>query len=121
MASSTSSSNANGSLGIQRTYSARTRSVDAELVSTQAPTPTRPADGPLIDRAGYFPKVRWTDPEDPDEETEIVEAQQDSQAKWKPRRRAPGKVVRFLRQLETDLLVVGVPSILWYIYLIKTG
>lgn len=84
--------------------------------------------GALIDRAGYFPKVRWRDPEDQDSDKEAhlgvqIDWRDDSQAKWKWRRRTriPDKLRRPLEELGVKLLLVGVPGALWYLYLVRNG
>ena len=133
-ASSTSTSsntaNNNNTLQVQRTYTARTRSVSPALgaaMNTSNYTPT-----PLIEKAGYFPSVRWHDPsdaDDSDEESHVgTEAlsdvgadDDDSQAKWKWRRRTPGKARRVLDEFAASLGVVGVPALLWYAFLLRNG
>lgn len=127
-ASSTSTSsnaaNNNNTLQVQRSYTARTRSVSPALGAAQnVPTP-------LIEKAGYFPAVRWHDPSDADESDEEshvgTEAlsdvgDDDSQAKWKWRRRTPGKARQALGEFGGSLVVVGVPALLWYAVLVKNG
>jgi hypothetical protein len=122
---STSSHNGNhnGYLGVQRSYNARTRSVSP---SYGAGSGSQQSRGPLIDKAGYFPQVRWTDPSDvdSDEESHIgsdVGWTDDSQAKWKWRRRTPGRARKVLDEFGKSLLFVGVPGALWYVYLIRNG
>ena len=140
--STTSSHSRNNSayLGVQRSYNARTRSV--------SPTPGSSANtsqpvagglgggvgggggGGLIDKAGYFPQVKWMDPaddEDSDEESHLggeMSHEDDSQAKWKWRRRTPhqpGKVRRVLEEFAVSLAIVAVPGGLWYVFLVKNG
>ena len=128
--SNANSSNSSNSLQVQRSYTARTRSVSPALGATN----NNGAHVPLIDRAGYFPAVRWHDPsdaDDSDEESHVgAEAlsergddaeDDDSQAKWKWRRRTPGRARRALTKFGESLLVVGVPAMLWYAVLIKNG
>ena len=126
-ASSTSTSshktNHNGYLGVQRSYNARTRSVSP---SYGAGSGSQQTGGALIDKAGYFPQVRWTDPSDvdSDEESNVgtdVGWSDDSQAKWKWRRRTPGRARKALDEFGKSLLVVGVPGAVWYFYLIRNG
>ena len=115
--------NANGYLGVQRSYTARTRSVSPSGGAGFAPQQN---SGALIDKAGYFPQVRWTDPSDVDSDEEShVESDvgwtDDSQAKWKWRRRTPGRARKVLDEFGKSLLFVGVPGALWYFYLIRNG
>ena len=81
--------------------------------------------GGLIEKAGYFPPVKWTDPEEDesDEETYVgVDvAEDDSQAKWKWRRRSQNRARKVLDELGASLLVVGIPAVLYYFFLIKNG
>ncbi|KAK4926712.1 hypothetical protein LTR49_006394 [Elasticomyces elasticus] len=128
-ASSTSLSSVlnNATLGVQRSYNARTRSVSPALGAYQ---PGEPGGldhtGPLIDKAGYYPQIRWADPTDDssDEESHIGEldgADDDSQAKWKKRRRTPGKARKALVEFFVSLLVVGLPVGAWYMWLVRRG
>lgn len=115
--------NQNGYLGVQRTYNARTRSVSPNY---GAGSGSQQATGPLIDKAGYFPQVRWTDPSDADSDDEShvgsdVGWTDDSQAKWKWRRRTPGRARRALDEFGRSLMFVGVPGAVWYFYLIRNG
>ena len=80
--------------------------------------PNRPA--PLIERAGYYPHLRWQDPDDSDEESHYGE-DQDSQAKWKRRKRTPGRARKALGEFLGSLVVVAVPSGLFYALLIRNG
>lgn len=121
---STSNDNQNGYLGVQRSYNARTRSVSP---SSGAGFASQQSTGPLIDKAGYFPQVRWTDPSDVDSDEEsyfgsdVGWTDDDSQAKWKWRRRTPGRARTVFNEFGRSLLFVGVPGALWYLYLIKSG
>ncbi|KAK3071276.1 hypothetical protein LTR53_008930 [Teratosphaeriaceae sp. CCFEE 6253] len=135
-ASSSSVSNKNGNsnaaLGVQRSYHARTRSVSPALGAytpdhiSKAPFTSSEHNGPLIEKAGYYPQVRWADPadEDSDEESHIGDvdaADDDSQAKWKRRRRTPGKARKAVEEFFVSLLVVGAPVMGWYIWLLRHG
>ena len=121
--SSHNRSNSNGYLGVQRSYNARTRSVSP---SVGAGSGSRQTAGPLIEKAGYFPQVKWTDPADDesDEESNVggdASLQDDSQAKWKWRRRTPVRARRALDEYGVSLLVVAVPVLLYYLFLIRNG
>ena len=121
--SSHAHSNSNGHLGVQRSYNARTRSVSPTLGAGFEP---QPSGGPLIEKAGYFPQVQWTDPGDGDSDEESNVGGDgnfidDSQAKWKWRRRTPGRVRKALDEFGGSLLVVGLPAMLWYGFLIRNG
>ena len=119
--SSSASVNNSSNLGVQRSYNARTRSVSPALgISSNQPQPV----GPLIEKAGYFPQVKWIDPadEESDEESHVGKiAEEDSQAKTKWRRRAPRTAKKVFVEFGASLLVVGVPSMLWYFFLIRNG
>ncbi|EME38478.1 hypothetical protein DOTSEDRAFT_75867 [Dothistroma septosporum NZE10] len=127
-ASSTSNSlqsggNANQNLSVQRSYNARTRSVSPNVSAASAlnmgetfnPAPAVP----LIDRAGYFPQLRWQDPDDSDEESHVGEDDKDE--KWKSRKRTPGRARRAFNEFVASLLIVAVPAALFYAVLIKNG
>nr|POE48339.1 uncharacterized protein CFP56_73906 [Quercus suber] len=75
-------------LSVQRSHTARTRSVSPN------PYAPPPPPGPLIEQAGYYPQVRWTDPDEmsEDEESNLGTLDEDdSQAKWRRRPRKTGK------------------------------
>ncbi|KAK1013995.1 hypothetical protein LTR91_000141 [Friedmanniomyces endolithicus] len=124
-ASSTSLSpnhNSNVNLGVQRSYNARTRSVSPALgayppnESVYGGTNSQEhSSGPLVDKAGYYPQVRWMNPadEDSDEESHVGDLDgmdDDSQAKWKRRRRPPGKARKTAREFVLSLVIVGLPA-----------
>ncbi|KAK5120398.1 hypothetical protein LTR85_006337 [Meristemomyces frigidus] len=137
--SSTSTSNnhgSNNSLGVQRNYNARTRSVSP--ANSYAPSSPFAANGqalpnvqehtaPLIEKAGYYPQVRWTNPDDDSDEEKSVGVggddadDEDSQAKWKRRPREIGRARRVLEEFVVSLLLVAVPVALFYAWLIKNG
>lgn len=138
--SSTSTSNNHGNnntLGVQRSYNARTRSVSpANSFAPASPyTPDRGLPnlqqhtGTLIEKAGYYPQVRWTDPDDDSDEEKSVGVSgdehdgADSQAKWKrrPRTTACGRCARVLGEFVVSFLLVAVPVALFYAWLIKNG
>lgn len=132
--SSHSATNSDAHLSVQRSTTARARSVSpANGYSGYGPSPSHiPTTGPLIDHVGYFPQVKWIDPtdEDSDEESNIgSEAVQDeaedddSQAKWKWkwRQRTPGKVRMVAREFGYSLLVVGGPGAVWYFWVVGHG
>ena len=94
--------------------------------------------GPLVDRAGFYPDVKWTDPnekdtgESGDEESgrgvgwdRVGVDVDDSQAKWKWRRRTRrmprGRVRKVLDEFGLSLIVVGLPGAVWYFYLVGNG
>ena len=109
-------------LGVQRNYNARARSVSPPVGSS----PLQQTFGPLIDRAGFYPDVKWNDPNDDesDEESNLgadATWTDDSQAKWKWRRRTPGPARKALDEFAMSLCVMGLPSALWYLYLIRSG
>ncbi|KAK0868772.1 hypothetical protein LTS02_003397 [Friedmanniomyces endolithicus] len=136
-ASSTSLSpnhNNNATLGVQRSYNARTRSVSPAPGAYPSidpvygvPDSQERSSGPLVEKAGYYPQVRWVNPadEDSDEESHVGELDgmddDDSQAKWKRRRRTPGKARKAARQFIVDLVVVGLPAGAWYVWLVRHG
>jgi hypothetical protein len=120
------------SLSVQRNINSRTRSVSPAFGGHlnhfgAGPPPIPQSGGPLIDRAGFFPQVKWIDPadEESDEESnlgaELVDEAEDSQAKWKWRQRTPGRARKVLRDFGWSLAVVGVPGALWYWWLIRSG
>jgi ethanolamine phosphate phosphodiesterase len=129
--SSNHSHNNNGHLGVQRSYNARTRSVSPAYPPPRVPSPYVESSngGPLIDKAGYYPQVRWSDPTDAEDESDeeshigaVSETDEDdSQAKWKRRRRTPGRARRALGEFAWSLLLVGVPSLVWYVWLVRRG
>lgn len=134
-ASSTSTSannTGNGSLGVQRSYNARTRSVSPAngpytpnggytgLPNLQEHT------GSLIDKAGYYPQVKWMDPEEDSDEEKSVgvsdeHEERDSKAKWRRRRRTPGKVWRVVKEFAIGVALVAAPVLLFYAWLVKNG
>jgi len=128
---STSNHNSNGNLGVQRSHTARTRSVSPAAgynaggsggshTLSNSPAHSRP----LIEKAGYYPQVRWTDPDDDsDEESHLGDGleEDDSQAKWKRRRRTPSKARQAVDEFLVSALVVGLPSGGFYFWLIWNG
>lgn len=117
---------ANANLGVQRSMNARTRSVSPAPPGTL--TPNRggyglPPSGALIDKAGYYPPVRWTDPADESDEEKSVGdfAEADSQAKWKKRRRAPTKVRRAIDEFMRSVALVGLVAGGYYVIMVRTG
>lgn len=116
-----SSGNSNQNLSVQRTYNARTRSVSPNVTASSAlnmgesfnPAPA----GPLIDRAGYFPQLRWQDPNDSDEESHVGDDDKDE--KCKRRTRTPGRARRAFKKFVASLLIVAVPAGLFYGVMIK--
>ena len=133
--SSTSTSIANNQsthLSVQRTYNARTRSASPSTLGAGTPPPRsatprsfmeglQQKGGPLIDQAGYYPQLRWNDPDDSDEESHVGESQWDSQAKWKKATRPRSRVRIALDEFTISVALVGVPSGLLYAVLIKNG
>ncbi|KAI5366274.1 putative calcineurin-like phosphoesterase domain, ApaH type, metallo-dependent phosphatase [Septoria linicola] len=149
-ASSTSTGSANASstsnqhLSVQRSYNARTRTV-SPAANSGALTPNHSGYvlpnlyeangkmnggcGGLIEKAGYYPSMRWRDPdedEESDEESHVGSHYgdlDDSQAKGgkagrrKPKSRARRALDEFLR----SVLFIAVPAGLWYGFLIKNG
>ena len=113
---------------MQRNYNARIRSISPP---PGAPAGNGLAGAPLIERAGYHPKVRWSDPEDEEDDDEEARLGvridwkdgEDSQAKWKWRRRTwlPEKLRRLLEELGVKLCLVGVPGALFYGFLVRNG
>nr|POE49534.1 kexin [Quercus suber] len=111
---STNGSNANN-LSVQRSYTARTRSISPNPYAGQLP-------GPLIDQAGYYPQVRWTDPDEfsDDEESNLGTVDEDdTQAKWRRQPRKKGKVRRVLDELSSSLFFIGGVSVVYYTWLIS--
>lgn len=114
--------NSNGYLGVQRNHNARTRSVSPVGGGVS---------GGLIDKAGYYPHLRWTDPshgeDSSDEESHIGSdigvTGEDNQAKWKWRRRTKGDswARRVLGEWAGSLGLVGVPAALFYVWVVKNG
>jgi len=132
-ASSTSTSanaNRNATLGVQRSYNARTRSVSPAKgiqTGTSYSLPNlQEHSGPLIEKAGYYPPVRWSDPADEsDEEKSVgvpVEQEEDCQGKLRKRKRTRFTKVRMaINEFLASLVLVGAPSTLFYCWLIKNG
>lgn len=121
--STSTNSNVNTHLSVQRTLNARTRSVSPNSSAYTLPT-IQDHTGPLIDKAGYYPQVRWNDPNElsDDEESNVGTIDEDdSQAKWRRRSRKEAKFRRVLDELRVSLLIVGVPSMTFYVWLIKHG
>lgn len=128
--STSSNTNSNNSLGVQRSYNARTRSVSPAVSGAVGAFPDR-WSGPLVDRAGFYPQVRWQDPadEESDEEERVgshyegeeKEDEDDSAAKWKRRKRTPGVVRRVVGVFGRSLVIVGSPAIVWYWWLLRNG
>ncbi len=118
---SATNSNDNNSLSVQRSVNSRTRSISPAYGAAGQ------QQAPLIDRAGFFPQVKWIDPadEESDEESnlgaEMVDAADDSQAKWKWRQRTPSRARRVLADFLHSLAVVGIPGGLWYWWLVRSG
>lgn len=110
----------NGHLGVQRSANARARSVSPGVGLLQSgSSPFSTPSKPLIDQAGYH----GAGTSDDDEEAKIGEtgflSVDDSQAKWRRRRRPRGRLQRALDELVLGLsLVAGaaVPFYLWLIY-----
>lgn len=124
---STSSGN-NNNLGVQRSYNARTRSVSpaAAMAGTGYANgyglpDLQEKSGPLIDKAGYYPPMRWQDPDESDEESHLGEDSHDSQAKSKKRKRPPSRARRALNEFVASVTFVAVPSGLFYGFLIRNG
>ncbi|KAK5133294.1 hypothetical protein LTR08_008028 [Meristemomyces frigidus] len=128
-------SNSNSSLGVQRNYTARTRSV-SPANGLYTPSGQNSLDGYnspggerthalLIEKAGYYPQVRWTDPADDSDDEKSVGGdgigEEDSQAKWKKKPRTPGKAWKVLKAFLAGVLLVGVPVGFFYGWLLKNG
>jgi ethanolamine phosphate phosphodiesterase len=127
-ASSTSHSHHNhtpNTLRVQRSVNARTRTVSpAQGYSPGLPNLQEHDGRPLIEKAGYYPQVKWTDPDEESDEEKSVglpAEHEDSQAKWKSRVRTPTKARQGLKELGMSVLVVGVPSAVWYLWLLRNG
>ncbi|KAK5109804.1 hypothetical protein LTR62_006537 [Meristemomyces frigidus] len=122
-------------LGVQRSFNARTRSVSPAVgiytpnnSAYTLPPSGQEHHGPLVDKAGYHPSIKWLDPtdaEDSDEENDVSAVsdvdEDDSQAKWKRRRRAPGRARMAVGEFFASTAVVGLPSLLWYIWVVRHG
>ncbi|KAF2771818.1 hypothetical protein EJ03DRAFT_9503 [Teratosphaeria nubilosa] len=129
-ASSTSTSNSphNANLSVQRSYTARTRAI-SPLPSSGAVSNLSENDGsPLIDKAGYYPSVRWTDPDDESEDEEktlgIPAEYEDGGVDSQDKNRRSGKqtkVGKALGELGSSFMVVGLPSLVFYVWLIRNG
>lgn len=123
-----SNSTGNQNLSVQRSYNARTRSVSPAFNGSGSGYGL-PAGGTLIDKAGYFPSVKWQDPdEDSDEESHVGSHYDygdgvDSQAKGiKPKRRKHmGKARMALMWFFEGIVVVAVPAGLFYGWMIRNG
>ncbi|KXT01630.1 hypothetical protein AC578_8021 [Pseudocercospora eumusae] len=126
-ASSTSTSTANTTdnhLSVQRSYNARTRSVSPAGPNTfthansyAMPNLQQEDNRPLIDKAGFYPQVRWQDPDESDEESHIGDYDSQGKGKRKPKSRARKALDEFVR----TTLFVAVPSALWYGFLVQNG
>ncbi|EMC95441.1 hypothetical protein BAUCODRAFT_35422 [Baudoinia panamericana UAMH 10762] len=122
--SMSSGQNSSSSLGVQRSYNARTRSVSPAVTNGYVLPQLPEHQGPLIEKAGFYPQVRWADPaDDSDEENHIgdLDAECDSQAKWKRRRRVPLTLRRTAVEFLLSVFVVGLPAGVWYGWLISNG
>ncbi|KAI7575251.1 hypothetical protein KC346_g19991 [Hortaea werneckii] len=143
----TSSENtpANDSLSVQRSYNARTRSVSP--AAGVSPSNTLPSltehthEGGLVEKAGYYPPVRWNDPGDLDSDEEksvgVGDGEDDyrgegtyrgynhddSQAKWKVKKRGspPGLGKRMVWEFARSVMLVGLPSVVYYGWLLRNG
>ncbi|KAK4499507.1 hypothetical protein PRZ48_010022 [Zasmidium cellare] len=132
-ASSTSTSTANvnnNNLSVQRSYNSRTRSVSPAAASagmnynfnanSHALPNLQDKSRPLIEKAGFYPELRWQDPDDSDEESHVGE-EQDSQAKWKKRKRTTSRARRAFNEFIISVAFVAIPCGLFYTFLIKNG
>lgn len=128
---STSTPSANNThLSVQRSYNSRTRSVSPAAasagmnyksnVSSHVMPNLHEKSRPLIEKAGFYPELRWQDPDESDEESHLGD-DQDSQAKWKKRKRTPSKARRALNEFIISVAFVAVPGGLFYSSLIKNG
>lgn len=125
-----SNSTSNQNLSVQRSYNARTRSVSPGL-NANGSGYGLPSGGGLIDKAGYYPSLRWQDPdEDSDEESHVGshydygDAGDDSQAKGikpKKKKRAMGKARIAVRWFLEGILTVAIPAGLFYGRMIRNG
>lgn len=125
-----SNSTSNQTLSVQRSYNARTRSVSPALNGPGSGYGL-PVGGGLIDKAGFFPSVRWQDPdEDSDEESHVGshydygDAGDDSQAKGiKPRKKqkSMGKARIAVRWFLEGIATVALPAGLFYWWMIRNG
>lgn len=111
----------NGHLGVQRSANARARSVSPGAGLLQGGiAPFSTTTKPLIDQAGYY----GSDVSD-DEESKIGDmdylGSDDSQAKWKRRRRSRGKLSHAFDELLLGLGVVAGVAVPFYIILISRG
>lgn len=115
-------STGNAHLGVQRSYNARTRSV-SPAQGYSLPTVQGNNGGGLIDKAGYYPPVRWGDPSDVDSDEEShIGDEPDSQAKWKWKKRTvKGKGRRVLDEFVIGVLFIAGPVLLYYSWLIRHG
>ncbi|KAK5172179.1 uncharacterized protein LTR77_003817 [Saxophila tyrrhenica] len=121
---------------VQRNTTARARSVSPGSYTTNPqPSKSQPTGG-LIDKAGFFPAVKWIDPADEESDEESIVGvdgvdgageEDDSQAKWKWRQRTrtpwgwKERVRRVGWEFGLDLVVVVVPAGGWYFWLIGRG
>lgn len=123
-----SNSTGNQNLSVQRSYTARTRSVSPGVHGSGSAYGL-PTSGALIDKAGYFPSVRWQDPdEDSDEESHVGSHYDygdvvDSQAKGiKPKKqKAKGKARIGVMWFVEGIVTVAVPAGLFYGWMIRHG
>lgn len=105
-------------LSVQRSYNARTRSISPAT----AQFPFAPSGG-LVDKAGLYPQVQWADPSDDEESNvgSVGDYENDSQAKWKKRRRPPSMARRAWQDFVTSAAIVSLCAGGWYVYMVRTG
>lgn len=146
-ASSTSTGSANASstsnqhLSVQRSYNARTRTVSPAAAGSLTPNHSGyvlpnlheangriNGGGGLIEKAGYYPAMRWRDPdedEESDEESHMGSqyGDFDSQAKGGKlgKRRPKSRARRALDEFVMSVVLVAIPAALWYGFLIRNG
>lgn len=133
----------NTSLGVQRSYNARTRSVSPAAAGSSPYNNTTTTLSPLADRGNKQLEVRWQDPDDSDEESRLgfKEGEEytgygedeegsgggmDSQGKWKfrqygVRRSGRGTAMRAVVEFWWSVLLVGVPGVGYYLWLVGRG
>ncbi|GAB7366837.1 hypothetical protein MBLNU230_g1007t1 [Neophaeotheca triangularis] len=123
-------------LGVQRSYNARTRSV-----SPAAPHPQHQnLPSPFPEKPSHL-QVRWQDPDSSDEEShigvsdydyddydehggDVDELGKDSQAKWKFKQRRfhkGGRARKVFGEFVKGVGFVGVPGLVWYLWLVRRG
>lgn len=111
----------NSHLGVQRSANARARSISPGVGLLQAGTsPFSTPTKPLIEQAGYYRPDTSDDEESGIGDMDYLQVD-DSQAKWRRRRRARGRLRRAVDEFVFGLSIIGGVAMPFYIILISRG